>query len=88
MAANLRRLLRPGGVLLISFPAGPGCVVFNAHRIYSRKRRSALFGDLTLIRRPWWSRYGQWRGKASVALRKAGAFWQPIYVLEKPNEAD
>lgn len=85
MAANLRRILRPGGVMLISFPIGPGCVVYDAHRIYSPERRSALFGDLTLVARPRWTRHGQWRGKLAVALRKAGAFWQPIYVLEKPR---
>lgn len=86
IAANLRRMLRPGGIALISFPIGPGCVVFNAHRIYSPQRRSALFGDLMLVDRlPRWWRYGQWRGKAAVALRRAGSYWQPIYVLEKPG---
>ena len=51
MARNLARLLRPGGTLLISFPCGPGCVVFNKHRIYTPFRREALFGDLRRMRR-------------------------------------
>ena len=83
MAANLRRILRPGGVMLISFPIGAGSVVYNAHRIYSPLRRSALFGDLTLITGARWLRHGQWRMKGSTVLRKSGAFWQPVYVLEK-----
>jgi SAM-dependent methyltransferase len=85
MAQSLRGLLRPGGVMLISFPSGPGCVVFNQHRIYTRYRRAALFGDLRLLRRvadrPWWARY---RRVAGDLLGRTGSFSQPVYVLEKP----
>lgn len=60
MAENLRRALRPGGVILISFPVGSGCVVFNQHRIYSRYRRAALFRGLRVLGRapdrPWLAR--------------------------------
>ncbi len=85
MAANLRRLLRPGGIMLISFPVGHGTVVYNAHRIYNAHRRSALFGDCRLIASaPGRSLLGQWRSRFEVALRKAGAFSQPVYVLQKP----
>jgi SAM-dependent methyltransferase len=85
MAGNLRALLRPGGVMFISFPVGRGTVVYNAHRIYSEHRRSALFGDLRLIARaPGRSRLGQLRHRMEIALRKPGAFSQPVYVLQKP----
>jgi hypothetical protein len=84
MAKNLRLLLRPGGLMLLSFPVGRGCVVYNAHRIYSSKRRAALFGDLRLLE---WaqgrSRLGHLKVKTQVALRKPGAHSQPIYVLQK-----
>jgi SAM-dependent methyltransferase len=85
MATNLRQLLNPGGVLLLSFPVGNGCVVFNMHRIYSPERRAALFGDLTLVHWvPGRSRLGHLRHRAEVLLRKPGTSSQPIYVLEKP----
>jgi SAM-dependent methyltransferase len=86
MARNLGRLLRPGGVLLLSFPSGPGCVVFNKHRIYTPYRRCALFGELRLVRtasdRPWWSRV---RRRVGERLGRIGSFWQPIFLLENPR---
>jgi SAM-dependent methyltransferase len=84
MAENLMRILRPGGVMLISFPTGPGCVVFNKHRIYSPYRRDSLFRGLRLMRRasdrPWWARPSRIVG---ALRRRAGYFSQPVYVLEK-----
>jgi len=43
LAHNIRKLVRPGGLVLISFPAGAGCVVYNMHRIYTAYRRALLF---------------------------------------------
>jgi SAM-dependent methyltransferase len=82
MAANLARLLRPGGVMLLSFPSGPGCVVWNKHRIYSPLRRASLINGLTEVARVRdRSLYGQLRHRAAVGLGKPGAFTQPIFVL-------
>jgi SAM-dependent methyltransferase len=84
MAANLARLLRPGGVMLLSFPSGPGCVVWNKHRIYSPLRRDDLIRGLKLVRRVRdRSLYRQLRHRAAAALGKRGGFTQPIYVLER-----
>jgi SAM-dependent methyltransferase len=84
MAENLQRILRPGGVMLLSFPTGRGCVVFNKHRIYSRHRRATLFRGMTVIGRasdrPWWARPRRLLGDL---VRGAGSFSQPVYVLEK-----
>lgn len=86
LAANLRRLVRPGGLLLLSFPVGRGAVVYNMHRIYSPQRRAALFGDLRLLERATGrSRLGHIRHKVEVAVGKTAAFSQPVYVLEKPG---
>ena len=88
MARNLRRLLRPGGIMLLSFPVGRGTVVYNMHRIYSRRRRELLFGDLGVIERARGrSRLGYLRHKAEVRRRKPIASSQPIYVLEKSAHA-
>lgn len=35
--AELRRVIRPGGRLVLSVPVGPPCLVFNAQRIFSRQ---------------------------------------------------
>jgi SAM-dependent methyltransferase len=84
LAGNLRRLLRPGGIMLLSFPVGIGSVVYNGHRIYSRLRREMLFGDLRVIDRAWGrSVLGQLRHRTEIALRIAGAASQPVYVLQK-----
>jgi SAM-dependent methyltransferase len=86
LARNLEQLLRPGGIALLSFPVGRGCVVFNQHRIYSPRRRSLIFGDLRLIeRRSGRSALGQARHKVEVALNKPQASSQPVYVLERPS---
>ncbi|MBN1898234.1 MAG: DUF268 domain-containing protein [Spirochaetes bacterium] len=45
MAENIFQLLKPGGIVLISFPVGKGSVVFNAHRIYSGYRIDQLLKD-------------------------------------------
>jgi SAM-dependent methyltransferase len=84
LAGNLRRLLRPGGIMLLSFPVGIGAVVYNGHRIYSRRRREMLFGDLHVIDRRWGrSVLGQLRHRTEVAMRIPGASSQPVYVLQK-----
>ena len=49
IAGNLCRLLKPAGIMLLSFPVGPGTVVYNMHRIYGRQRQAMLFGDLCTI---------------------------------------
>jgi SAM-dependent methyltransferase len=34
---ELRRVIRPGGRLVLSVPVGPSCLAFNAHRIFTRQ---------------------------------------------------
>lgn len=83
MARNLRRLLKPGGLLLVSFPTGTGCVVFNKHRVYSRHRRIQLFDGLKL-QGAYSDRSlaGRARHEAARLLQgAAGRFRQPIYLL-------
>lgn len=47
-AAELARVLAPGGQLLFSAPVGVPRTCFNAHRIHAPQDIVAMFGDLTL----------------------------------------
>lgn len=47
-AAELTRVLAPGGQLLFVTPVGRPAIHFNAHRIYSHEAVCALFPDLDL----------------------------------------
>lgn len=85
MAANLRQLLRPGGILLMSFPTGPGRVVFNKNRIYTSYRRATLFGDLVQLQKvPDVSLVQRLRNRVGALVTRASYASQPIYVLVKP----
>jgi len=48
-AAELQRVLRPGGQLLFSGPVGKPRVCFNAHRIQSPEEVPAMFSQLELV---------------------------------------
>lgn len=81
MAANLKRLLTPGGIMLISFPVGRGTVVFNQHRIYSAYRRDLLFEGFEIL--------GVWSDRSPARrvlhevrkLRRGDQSRQPIWML-------
>lgn len=47
-AAELARVLAPGGQLLFSGPVGIARTCFNAHRIHAPQDIVSMFGDLTL----------------------------------------
>lgn len=84
MASNIRQLLRPGGILVMSFPIGRGCVVFNRHRIYTNHRRAQLFGDLRLLRRvPDLPLKRRLRHSVRTRVQGPGLYSQPIYILER-----
>lgn len=49
-ADQLRRVLRPGGMLLVAFPvADENLVVFNAHRVCTPETATHLFSGLELV---------------------------------------
>jgi SAM-dependent methyltransferase len=47
-AAELARVLAPGGTLYFSLPVGRKRTAFNAHRVHDPREVPSLFGDLTL----------------------------------------
>lgn len=48
-AAELQRVLGPGGHLLFSMPVGRPRTCFNAHRIHAPQDVAAMFGELDLV---------------------------------------
>jgi SAM-dependent methyltransferase len=50
-AAEMRRVLRPGGVLVVttSLTAGPPALAFNAHRIYGLEQVRAFFAGMERV---------------------------------------
>jgi SAM-dependent methyltransferase len=47
-AAELQRVLAPGGILHVSLPVGRERVCFNAHRVHGAETVVGMFGELTL----------------------------------------
>jgi hypothetical protein len=73
-----RSVLKPGGHLVLSFPVGGDCLVFNAHRVYGRKR-------LALIERGWTrvDAEGPHGANLEPLLDAAPCSWvQPILLLQ------
>lgn len=60
-AAELQRVLRPGGQLLFSGPVGKPRVCFNAHRIHSPEQVIAMFDELELLEFSGVDDYGTFR---------------------------
>jgi SAM-dependent methyltransferase len=47
--AELKRVLSPGGHLVLSVPLGPPCILFNAHRIFSKEEFVGFFQGFEII---------------------------------------
>ena len=47
--ARLKSFLKPNGVLFLAVPMGPDAVVWNAHRIYGRKRFPVLIDGWDVV---------------------------------------
>lgn len=48
-AVELSRVILPGGNLIVSVSSGPPCIVFNAHRIFSREEFLSLFPRFEVV---------------------------------------
>lgn len=85
MAATLRRIVKPGGFLLLSFPTGRGTVVYNRHRIYNTYRRQQLFGDFKVLEvrsdRSAWRRVLH---EGKKLIRPGDRARQPVWLLQRP----
>jgi hypothetical protein len=73
------KLLRPGGLLFLSVPVGPDCLVWNAHRVYGKKRLPRLFEGWEVV-----DTVGLKMEDMEENWRDLGYMDQPIIVLRAP----
>jgi hypothetical protein len=69
---QMRSILKPGGLLFLAVPVGIDTLVWNAHRIYGRKRLPLLISDWNLI-----GSFGM-----TEQLMDSEVWQQPILVLK------
>ncbi len=88
-AAELARVLAPGGTLLVAVPVGRARVEFNLHRVYSCAQVLALFPGLALAQFalvPDDPRDGGLLPGASFALADAQEYGCGCFCFVKPGE--
>ena len=72
--AEIKKLLKPGGLLYLAIPVGQDAVTWNAHRVYGRKRLPLLFDGWNVV-----DRFGF---AESLFDNPLGKFTdQPVFVL-------
>lgn len=47
--AEINRVLKPGGEIVVSVPVGVPCIAYNAHRIFSREQLLSYFPGYTVL---------------------------------------
>jgi SAM-dependent methyltransferase len=87
--ARLKTLLKPGGTMLLTIPAGRDAVYAPWHRVYGQERLPRLTAGYNIVREAYYIKDGQnlWRegarGEALDYRARAGA-WNPrrnVYAL-------
>jgi hypothetical protein len=78
--SEMESMLKPGGVMLLAVPVASEAIVWNAHRIYGRKRLTQLLSRWTLH-----SAHGLYEGIFEKRVLLAD---QPLFVLSntRPEE--
>lgn len=84
LAEAMRALVRPGGILILSFPVGRPCVLFNAARVYSPYRYRRLFGNFKILRIFYDMSLSGLARSVVVHIQYGRCGWQPVFVLQKP----
>jgi SAM-dependent methyltransferase len=84
-AAELARVLEPGGTLLFGTPVGRERVCFDAHRVFDPDTVVRLFSDLRLAEFSLIDDRGRWRSEgASFADAQACSYGCGLFRFEKP----
>ena len=84
-AAELTRVLRPGGSLLFGTPVGRERVCFDAHRVFDPETVVRLFSGLRLVEFSLIDDKGQWHSEgASFTDAQACSYGCGLFRFEKP----
>lgn len=76
LVQGIREILKPGGLLICSVPVGPGCVVYNLHRVYSPYRLKNLFPGFKLL-----AKQTSYQKREELVI--GDDRYQPVFLLEK-----
>ncbi len=86
-AAELQRVVAPGGHLLFSLPVGRPRVCFNAHRIHDPHDVRALFGELELVEFAGVDDAGRFRRHRRIDELVGQNYACGMYLLRRPATA-
>ena len=82
-AAELARVLAPGGRLYVSVPTGRDRTYFNAHRVFSPASVRLMFGALELASFALVDDQGQYLPNAASEVAETMNYGCGMYILEK-----
>ena len=82
-AAELERVLSPGGRLYLSLPVGRERVCFNAHRVHSPSSVLSMFGKLKLIEFSWVDDAGRFHDNVSHHMAEGQDYACGMFLFEK-----
>lgn len=85
-AAELQRVLAPGGRLLFSLPVGVPRTCFNAHRIHSPASVPPLFGELELVEFAGVDDRGRFRRNRQLAELASENYGCGLFHFIRPSE--
>ncbi len=83
-AAELQRVLKPGGQLYISLPVGRERICFNAHRVHDPMTVLNMFSQLNLIEFSLVDDDGKYTENVSVEGGKKLNYGCGLFVFQKP----
>jgi SAM-dependent methyltransferase len=82
-AAELERVLSPGGRLYLSLPVGRERVCFNAHRVHSPSSVLSMFRKLKLIEFSWVDDSGRFHDNVSHHMAEGQDYACGMFLIEK-----
>lgn len=83
-AAELQRVLAPGGRLYLSLPVGRQRICFNAHRVHAPATVLEMFGQLKLVDFSWVDDAGSFHESKPINDANQQEYACGMFLFEKP----